>query len=123
MLRNLRKRTATAALPLLMLAAASCGGDDNGPIDPETTGDLRATVTADGSGLADVTVRLFESGGSTATTTQTTGGDGRTTFSDLDPGSYEVEIELPGVGPRAFLMSARAIASICCSPPDSVPAA
>lgn len=94
MLRNLRTHAATAALLLLPLVA-SCGGDDNGTTDPETTGDLRATVTADGTGLADVTVRVFESGGSTAAATQTTGADGRTTFSDLEAGTYEVEIELP----------------------------
>jgi len=95
MLRNLRTRAATAVLLLLPVVMVSCGDDDPGPSDPETTGDLRATVTADGTGLADVTVRLFEAGGTTATATQTTGSNGQTTFSDVEAGAYEVEIELP----------------------------
>ncbi len=78
-------------------AVSACGGDDNGggTTDPPTTGSLRAAVTVDGANTSGVTVRLYDAGGSTATATQTTGNDGTTTFSNLDPGAREVEVVPP----------------------------
>jgi plastocyanin len=52
-------------------------------------------VNADGSARAGVSVRLFASGGATATATQTTGGDGRTTFENVAAGSHAIEVEPP----------------------------
>jgi plastocyanin len=56
---------------------------------------VTVTVTADGSGRAGVTVELYDEGGSTELDSQTTGSNGQVTFSDLEPGSYDVEITLP----------------------------
>jgi plastocyanin len=80
---------------LATLALLSCGGGDGGTTDPATTGTLRVTVTADGTGRAGVTVRRFASGASTATESQTTGGNGVATFSTVSPGSHDVEIDVP----------------------------
>lgn len=84
-------------LPALLAALAmlSCGGSDNGTTDPVTTGNLRATVTADGSARSGVTVRRFPSGSSTAAATQTTDNNGRATFSGVDAGTHQVEIDVP----------------------------
>jgi plastocyanin len=73
----------------------SCGGSDNGTTEPVTTGNLRATVTADGSARSGVTVRHFPSGSGTAAATQTTDSNGRATFSGVDAGAHEVEIDVP----------------------------
>lgn len=62
---------------------------------PPTVGQIRARVVEDGAGVADVAVRLFEAGGTTAIETGATGADGRVLFGALDPGAYEVEITLP----------------------------
>lgn len=78
------------------MALLSCGGSDGGTTDPQTTGTLRVTVNADGSARAGVTLRLFASGGATATATQTTGSDGRATFPDVAAGTHAVEVEIPG---------------------------
>lgn len=77
--------------------ALSCGGDDGGDItDPGSdTGAIRATVTQDGTAAPGVTVRLYTAGGSSAQSTQTTGGDGNATFGSLSPGGYDVEVVLP----------------------------
>jgi plastocyanin len=91
-----RKPRSLAPLALLAtLAMLSCGGDDNGTTDPATTGTLRVTVTADGSGRSGVTVRRFASGASTAAESQTTGGNGVATFSSVSAGSHDVEIDIP----------------------------
>lgn len=93
------QRSKVGATVLATFLALGCGGSDNGgnggTTDPPTTGNLRVTVNADGSGIAGVTVRFFASGGSTPTTTQTTGTDGRTTFSDVAEASHDVAIEVP----------------------------
>lgn len=74
----------------------SCGGNGGGTTDPPpTTGSIQATVTRDGSPASGVTVRLFAAGGTSAQATQTTGGNGTTTFSSLTPASYEVEVDVP----------------------------
>lgn len=92
---TLKTRSRTLPVLLAALAMLSCGGSDNGTTDPETTGNLRATVTADGSPQSGVTVHHFTSGSSTAAGTQTTGGDGSTTFSGVDVGTHDVEIDVP----------------------------
>jgi len=85
-----------AALLGAPLAVWACGGDDgDGTTDPPTTGTLQVTVTADGTARQGVDVDLFEPGGTNPIDTETTGSDGRATFSDLEPGGYEIEIEVP----------------------------
>lgn len=85
----------TLAALLAVLAAVACGGSDNGGTDPATTGNLRVTVTADGSARSGVAVHRYASGSSTVAGTQTTGGDGTATFSGIDAGTHDVEIDLP----------------------------
>jgi plastocyanin len=82
---------------LTPLALATCGGDDNGdpPIEPPTTGTIAVTVRADGDPQSGVTVNLFASGSSTVTETQTTSSNGVATFSDLDEGTWDVEVDPP----------------------------
>ena len=83
----------------LILATSSllvgCGGDD--PVDPDpepTTGSLRASVNADGTGQSGFLVNLYADGASTPSSTLVTGGDGSVTFTDLEAGVWEVEVEL-----------------------------
>lgn len=85
-----------AATCLAALALVACGGSGGGgTTEPATTGSVRVTVNADGSARAGVSVGLFASGGATATATQVTGADGRTTFSNVPTGTHAVEVELP----------------------------
>lgn len=92
MTRSTRSRLIPVAVASLL--AVGCGGDDGGT-DPVTTGTVRVTVNADGSAEPGVTVRLFPNGGSSASATQTTGSDGRVTFSDVPTGTHEVGIDVP----------------------------
>jgi plastocyanin len=93
----------SSLFPLLAIGGLvfiqACGGGDNGggngPTDPPTTGTLVVTVRADGSGLAGVTVNRFAPGGTTPASSSVTGSDGRATFSNLDPGSWEIEVVVP----------------------------
>lgn len=91
-------RTAwTLATVLGVGVLSSCGGGDGGggggTTDPDPT-QIRATVRADGSARSGVTVSLFEGAGTTASEEGTTGGSGQVTF-EVDPGTYDVEIEVP----------------------------
>lgn len=85
--------TSAAICVAATVMVASCsedGGDD--PIVPVVEGSIRAMVTADGAALSGVTVRLFADGGSTALASGNTSAAGQTTFDDLEPGVYEVEV-------------------------------
>lgn len=79
---------------LTPVALASCGGDDNGGngTEPETTGTIAVTVNADGSAQSGVTVTLYASGSNSVTSTQTTGNNGVATFSDVEEGTWDVEV-------------------------------
>lgn len=89
-------------LPLLAMAGVlfvwACGGGDggNGGMEPATTGTLQVTVEVDDAPRAGMTVQLFTPGGTTATTTAITAANGRATFSNLEPGGYEVEVVVSG---------------------------
>lgn len=89
-------------LPLLAMAGLlfvwACGGDNGGGggMEPETTGTLQVTVEVDDAPRAGVTVQLFTPGGTTPTTTTITSANGRATFSNLEPGGYEVEVVVSG---------------------------
>ncbi|MGH7481883.1 MAG: plastocyanin/azurin family copper-binding protein [Longimicrobiales bacterium] len=75
---------------------SACGGGGGTDPDPEPDpAQIRVTVTADGSNQSGVTTRLFDAGGSSAIATLTTGSSGTATFTNLDPGGYEVEVTAP----------------------------
>lgn len=77
------------------MGVASCSGGDDGdddPTDPVLEGAIQASVTADGAPLPGVTVRLFADGGTTALASGNTAGGGQTTFAELDPDAYDVEV-------------------------------
>lgn len=89
----------TVALAVLVAGGSvvACGDDDgttNPPVEEET-GSVEVTVESDGSAESGVTVQLFETGGTSALETESTGSDGTAAFDDLDPGTYEVEVEVP----------------------------
>lgn len=90
----LRKSGRAFGVILTGLLIASCGGDDP-PIEPPTTGTLNVTVTADGAPVQSVTVHRFAPGAGTATDSRATGANGVATFSNVNAGSWEVEIVLP----------------------------
>lgn len=83
--------TLAAVLGVGVLSACGDGGD--GTVDPDPT-QIRATVRADGSARSGVAVSLFTSGSATPTEEASTDGSGQATF-EVDPGTYEVEIEIP----------------------------
>lgn len=92
------QRSKVGATMLATFLALGCGGSDDGnggTTDPPTTGTVRVTVTADGAARPGVTTRLFAGGGSTATATQPTGSDGRTSFANVPAGTHDVEITVP----------------------------
>lgn len=74
----------------------ACGESGGGTTDPpDGTAAVRVTVTRDGGAASGVSVGLYNVGSSTALSTQTTASSGEVTFSNLDPGPYEVEVALP----------------------------
>jgi plastocyanin len=74
----------------------ACGGNGADPIDPgPQQAAIRTTVTLNGAPAPGVEVRLFGSAGGAALEVQETGGDGTTTFTALEPGTYEVEVDVP----------------------------
>lgn len=80
-------------LPLLLFQG--CGGDGGGTEPEVQTGRILVTVTADGEPEAGVPVQLFSGAGATPLFTGSTGGNGQTTISDLDPGNYAIEVDPP----------------------------
>ena len=77
------------------LLVASCDSGGTEPPPPTSTTTIRATVTADGAGLSGVTVELYASGGTSSLQSRTTGSGGEAVFTNMDAGTYEVEIEVP----------------------------
>lgn len=114
-MRQIRRSTAVSLTALLCLTILpGCGSDDNGDdgTDPPTTGSLRASASADGSPLSGVSISVFEAGASSATATRTTGSDGSTTFTDLAPGSWDVEVSVPAGMELAAGQQARISATV-----------
>ncbi|NIP80310.1 MAG: hypothetical protein GWM90_14230 [Gemmatimonadetes bacterium] len=93
-MRGLRRGAAGLAMVGVVGLVLSCG-DDEGPTDNTEDGSIEVTVTADGSAREGVTIELFESGGATALSSAVTDASGAVEFTALDPGSYEVEVEIP----------------------------
>lgn len=92
-------RFGSAAAGLLLAAglvwASAC--ESNGGTEPPTeeSATIQVLVSVDGSGQQGVTVRLFESGGSDALSSQQTGSDGTASFSNLSAGTYDAEVVVP----------------------------
>lgn len=84
----------SAALVAALGAAWACGGDD-GPTETEDPTQIRVTVQTDGAADAGVTVGLFASGGTTALNQLVTNANGQVTFTQLDQGTYDVEVQVP----------------------------
>jgi plastocyanin len=83
----------TLFLPLLLVEG--CGGDGGGTEPEVQTGRILVTVTSDGEPESGVPVQLFSGPGGTPLVTGSTGGNGQTTFSELDPGNYDIEVDPP----------------------------
>jgi plastocyanin len=88
----LRLPALVVGLGLIFLVAA-CGDDGGGTgVD---TGQIQVTVTTDGSAEEGVMVSLFAQGATSATATDATGGNGVATFADVEPGTWELEVDPP----------------------------
>lgn len=97
---GLRRRRTVVGLGITLVAGGvllgGCGGNGDDPFDPgQQQAAIQTTVTLDGAPASGVEVRLFEPSGGAAMAVQQTGSDGTTTFAALEPGTYEVEIEVP----------------------------
>lgn len=80
-------------------------------VPPPTDGQVRARVLEGANGVEAVDVMLFTAGGSTPLATLATAADGRVLFDSLDPGSYDVAIEMPvGFGIAAGDTTRKAVA-------------
>ncbi|MGH9173505.1 MAG: plastocyanin/azurin family copper-binding protein [Vicinamibacterales bacterium] len=96
MQRSSRALFAAGMTLAIAFAVSACGGDGGTDPDPDPApAQIRVTVSADGSNHAGVTTRLFAAGGSSAIATLTTGSSGTATFTNLDPGDYDVEVTAP----------------------------
>ena len=84
----------SAALMAALGVVSACGGGD-GPTETEGPTRIRATVQTDGAADAGVTVRLFASGGTSAMNELVTNASGQVVFTELDAGTYDVEVEVP----------------------------
>lgn len=80
-----------AAAPAALVVAC---GDEGDPVETTAAG-IQVTVRADGAAEPGVAVALFATGGATALAQATTNASGQATFSELEPGGYDVEIQVP----------------------------
>lgn len=90
-------RIAALALALgLATALSSCDGSSTDPYGGGQDGTaIVATVTQDGAPASGLTVSLYESGGATSLESATTDTDGQARFTELDAGTYDVEVAVP----------------------------
>lgn len=79
----------------LLWACGGNGGSGDGTEPPTQVTAVRVTVTQDGDPAGGVGVGLFAVGGTTALASASTGADGQATFSNLDAGTFEVEVAVP----------------------------
>lgn len=85
-----------SALVLAAVGLWACGGDDGGTTEPDPElAEIEVVVQVDGSGLAGVSVSLYQAGSGSALATRETGSSGSALFADLEAGTYEVEVEVP----------------------------
>lgn len=92
MMRWLQRGVLAAATLLLVGLVVSC---DSGGTEPMPTTTINVDVMAAGSGVANVDVELYASGGSSSLESATTNGQGRAVFTGLEAGTYDVEITVP----------------------------
>lgn len=96
MIPYLRSTLPLCAAVVATLFIYACGGDDpGGGMDPVTTGTINVTVTADGSARAGVLVQLFAPGAGSPTTAVASAANGVATFTTVEQGDWEVEVEIP----------------------------
>jgi N-acetylneuraminic acid mutarotase len=96
------RRALTVAATVIL---AACGGDGD-PIQPDTNGSIRGTVTDNtGATVANATVAL--SGNAQARSTNS-GADGVYTFADVPPGTYTLTV----TPPTGFLIGAAGTAPV-----------
>ena len=78
----------------VVLLAACGGGGDSGPVEPDTDGSIRGTVTDNaGATVANATVAL--TGSASAARTTNSGADGAYTFANVPPGTYTLAVTPP----------------------------
>lgn len=99
MTRWIRRVVAVVAVLAVGVTLVACDSDSTDPYDQngngEEPGSISITVTADGDPLSGVTVDLFEEGSTTVLETGTTNELGEVAFTDLDVGTFEVEVTVP----------------------------
>lgn len=77
---------------LAFVLALACAGATDSPAD---TAGIRVEIMVDGIGFSGLTVTLYPPGDSVAITAATTDSKGATSFTALDPGSYDVAVSVP----------------------------
>ncbi|MBA3968585.1 MAG: carboxypeptidase regulatory-like domain-containing protein [Gemmatimonadetes bacterium] len=86
---HIRSSALVLAFALLLGACGGDGGGGTGPVPPSTTGSISGQVTAGSTAVPNAQVAL--SGGGT----QTTNANGQFSFSNLEPRSYTLTLQLP----------------------------
>lgn len=99
-IREVWTRLAWVTAAMLAGSTLACGGGGGGggptsPPPPAGDATVRATVSANGEATDGVRVRILEPGSDKSVQTQTTDAQGRATFTGLDPGSYDVRVDVP----------------------------
>ncbi len=90
--RRVRRSLSAVAVAL---ALSACGGDGGGTEPEPEEAEIEVAVRVDGSGAAGVAVSLYAVGGGSALSTRQTTSSGTVLFGGLEPGTYEVEVEVP----------------------------
>ncbi|CAN5791754.1 hypothetical protein BH20GEM3_BH20GEM3_12610 [soil metagenome] len=86
---HIRSSALVLAFALLLGACGGGGGGGTGPVPPSTTGSISGQVTAGSTAVPNAQVAL--SGGGP----QTTNANGQFSFSNLEPRSYTLTLQLP----------------------------
>lgn len=126
-LRSARVRAGARLIwfPAVLVALAAvlgldCGSD--GPLDGDSTGTIVGEVTLDGVPRTGAAVTLSQDGGVVAMEATDAGGD--YAFPDLDPGTYRVEVAIPGAdcpGGRTVVVGvAQSTVNFACSTPGAL---
>ncbi len=90
--------SASAIFALVPLLVWGCGGNGDGNVTAPLpgTGNIQGTVVDDvGDPVLGATTRLRNRGAMANLTSQTTGANGSYNFSGVDPGDYDIFLEIP----------------------------